>query len=250
MVGTGSLWGVGTAGHDDEYDEGDDDGAVQATRGQGSRRTLGDRVRANAATRPTRPSTPPASARARIEGLEQKERVLSFAAAGLAAVMGVVVYLIQTDNHHFRLAKDQLTPQTTLLLGFLFAALFLGATLWGRRAPIGFVGLFAFLGFGLPEGIPFLALAVWLLFRSYKFQKEAAVAAKAATADRPGSSRSGPTPSGTSGTRAGSSRGAARGSASKAPARIEANKRYTPKRPAPPPPKPSRRDRKATKGAN
>jgi hypothetical protein len=242
---------VGTAGYDDEYDE-DDDGSEPPTRGPGSRRTLGDRIRAGAATRPPRPSTPPASARARIEGLEQKERVLSFAAAGLAAVMGVVVYLIQTNNRHFRLAKGQLTPQTTLLLGFLFAALLLGATLWGRRAPIGFVSLFAFLGFGLPEGIPFLALAVWLLFRSYKFQKEAAVAAKSAKTDRPGSSasRSGPVSAGPSGARAGSARAASRGAASKAPARIEANKRYTPKRPAPPPPKPSRRDRKATKGAD
>ena len=100
----------------------------------------------------------------------------SFVASVGAVLFGVVIYLVETENSHFRLPKGQLTPQTTLILGIASGALLLGATLIGRRAPVGFVALFTFLAFGtrIFSGMPFLVLAVWLLYRSYKFQKEAA----------------------------------------------------------------------------
>ncbi len=127
-------------------------------------------------------------------------------------------------------------------------ALLLGATLIGRRAPVGFVALFAFLAFGTQyfSGIPFLVLAVWLLYRSYKFQKEAAAARRTAMADSPPSTSSrtrGSRDRGGSAKSPTTSKGSA--SAKKGPTRPEANKRYTPKRPPPPAPKPSRRERKA-----
>ena len=111
---------------------------------------------------------------------------------------GVLIYVSETHNKNFRLAKGQLTPQTTLVLGIVCGALLLGATFLGRRAPVGFVALFTFLMFGtstLPLGLPFLVLAVWLLYRSYKVQKEATAKLRAARAEASAStSTTGPEP--------------------------------------------------------
>jgi hypothetical protein len=176
-----------------------------------------------------------------IDRLDERERRFSFAAAGLAAVFGIAVYVAETSNHNFRLAKNQLTPQTTLLLGLGAAALLLVTTFIGRRALVGFVALFAFLAFGTQYllGVPFLALAVWLLYRSFKVQRENSAAARAARTESS-------TGRATSSARA-SGRAAppARASRSKTKGMPEANKRYTPKRPPPSAPKPSRRERKA-----
>ena len=120
----------------------------------------------------------------------------------------------------------------------------------GRRALVGFVALFAFLGFSNADfviGLPFLVLAGWLLYRSYKVQKEATNKVRADRAagitpvdtTRPGRA---PRPNPTT----------ARGSRSKGPALPEGNKRYTPKKPTPPPPpapKPSWSERRAAKSA-
>jgi hypothetical protein len=194
-----------------------------------------------------------------IEQLDNRERRFCFAAAGLAVVTGLLIYLVETENSHFRLRKGQLTPQTSLVIGLVAGALLFGATLIGRRAPVGFVALFTFLAFGTLyfSGIPFLVLAVWLLYRSYKIQKEAAAARRAAAADggsstssrsrgARGSTRTGSAGTGSSRTRpaTGSSRTA------KGSGRPEANKRYTPKRPPPPAPKPSRRERKAAQASD
>jgi hypothetical protein len=177
-----------------------------------------------------------------MDRLDERERRFSFAAAGLAALFGIAVYVSETSNHHFRLAKNQLTPQTILILGLGAAALLLVTTFIGRRALVGFVALFTFLAFGTQYllGVPFLALAVWLLYRSFKVMRESSAAARTARADDSAGRAS-------TGNRA-SSRPAAgtRGSRSKTKTANQANKRYTPKRPSPPAPKPSRRDRKAS----
>lgn len=163
-------------------------------------------------------------------------------------LFGVAIYFVETDNKNFRLAKGQLTPQTTLILGIACGALLFGATYLGRRAPVGFVALFTFLMFGTSTiflGLPFLALAAWLLYRSYKMQKEGAAklrAERSHATSRPATKRAGSGPSRPSAGTAGSRK--------KGPARPEANKRYTPKRPPPPAPKPSRRQRKATEAAD
>jgi len=121
-----------------------------------------------------------------MDRLDERERRFSFAAAGLAVLFGIVVYVSETTNSHFRLAKNQLTPQTTLVFGLIAGALLLVTTLLGRRAPVGFVALFTFLAFGTQYllGVPFLVLAVWLLYRSFKIQREASAAARAERADQ------------------------------------------------------------------
>ena len=220
--------------------------------------TAGPLDRLRSAIRPVLnpPPSRTVSARGRIEGLDARERLFSFVGSGVSVLLGVGVYLAETQNHHFRLAKGQLTPQTTLVLGIVFGILLFVATLFGRRAPIGFVALFAFLAFGATGfilGLPFLALAAWLLVRSYKFQREAAASARAARADaRPSTAPSGrpATGRGKPSARTGGSKAGTRTGAAKGPATPEANKRFTPKRPPPPAPKPSRRDRKAAKASD
>ena len=243
------------ANRPDHEPDGDDAGWADTDDGAGSAGLL-DRLKSSIRPVLNPPSSRTVSARGRIEGLDPRERLFSFVGSGVSVLLGVGVYLAETQNHHFRLAKGQLTPQTTLVLGIVFGLLLFVATLFGRRAPIGFVALFAFLAFGATGfilGLPFLALAAWLLVRSYKFQREAAATARAARADaRPSTSPSGGPAAvrGKSSPRTGQSKADARTSPAKGPPTPEANKRYTPKRPPPPAPKPSRRDRKAAKASD
>jgi hypothetical protein len=196
-----------------------------------------------------------------VDKLDGREKRLSFAGSGASAAFGILIYLEETHNHNFHLAKNELAPEWTLILGIAAGVLLLGATLLGRRAPVGFVALFTgamFTGSSLIFGLPFIALALWLLYHSYKIQKETAAKVRAARAE---SGRSG-APSRTSAAAsrgAGGARGAsaakgapARGAKAKdkGPARPEANKRFTPKRPPPPAPKPSRRERKAAQSSD
>jgi membrane protein implicated in regulation of membrane protease activity len=165
----------------------------------------------------------------------------------VAFALGIGVYLLETqDKVHF--TKNPDAPFTSLILALACGVFLLGSTLIGRRAPVGFVALLAFLIFGTTSfalGLPFLALAAWLLWRSYKIQKEAATKVKESRAAASNTTRAT-----TRETRSGTARTAktpTKGSSSKAQAstRQEPNKRYTPKRPPPPAPKPSRRERKA-----
>jgi hypothetical protein len=178
-----------------------------------------------------------------IERLDGRETRLSYAASAVALLFGVMIYLLETQAHdHF--SKDPDAPFTTLVLGLVCGVLLFVATRMGRRAAVGFVALFAFLIFGTSAlflGVPFLALAIWLLYRSYRIQKEAAAQAKAARAEGtvPPTGRSGRSGSAAA---APPGKGGRRGKGAATP---EANKRFTPKRPPPPAPKPSRRERRA-----
>ncbi len=201
---------------------------------------------------PTKPTT-----KWQIDRLDPRERRFSFVAAALSVAMGIGVYLIQSNNPKFRLAKGQITPQTTLILGLACGALLVITTLIGRRALVGFVALFTFLGFGTTGfalGAPFLVLAGWLLYRSWKFQKEAAARLREAngtSSSRPTTGRGAVAASAkATSTKSGSTKSAPARSQAKGPATPEANKRFTPKRPAPPPPKPSRRERKAAQASD
>jgi hypothetical protein len=180
-----------------------------------------------------------------VDHLDVRERRLGFAAAGVAAVVAVVIYFVEADNPKFHVHKGQFTPQTTLIVGLVCAGLLLLTAFIGRRAPVGFVALFtgiAFLNFVFIGAI-FLAYAFWLLWRSWKVQREAATAQRAARTSEGVAAR--PTP------RARRSTVAKEKTAPKSAA-PEANKRYTPKapkRPAPPPPKLSRRERRQQSAA-
>ncbi len=188
------------------------------------------------------------STRRAIDRLDDRERRICFAAAGGAALFGIIIYFSETSSHK-HLAKGQLSPQTTLLFGLIAGVLMVVTTYLGRRAPVGFVALFTFLAFSsyFVLGLPFLALAAWLLYRSLKIQRTAAAelrAARSASGSNSSTSRSSAARSSTASAK--SSRAASpRSGRAKGPAAPEANKRYTPKRPPPPAPKPSRRERKA-----
>jgi hypothetical protein len=235
-------------------DDGVDDDRSAVGPASPPRVTLVDRFRSVVQPKPADPNRSPRATKRAIERLDDRERWICFAASALAVITGVLIYVVETENSNFRLRKGELTPQTSLVIGLVTGALLLVATLIGRRAPVGFVSLFVFLAFGTQyfAGIPFLVLAVWLLYRSYKFQKDAAATRRAAMAENPpgASSRS----RGSTG-RAGSTATSARsksvpkGTTPKGPAAPEANKRFTPKRPPPPPPKPSRRERKAAQAS-
>jgi hypothetical protein len=235
--------------HEDEDQYEDEDGATEHA-------PAGLTERARALIRPPTParspSTGPASPKRQVDRLDDRERRLCFAASGGAVVIGLIIYLAERSNPHFRLAKGQLTPQTTLVLGIVCGALLLVATLLGRRAPAGFVALFTFLFLGTRyfAGVPFLILAVWLLYRSYKFQKEATAKAKEARAGRAAPSSAGSRGADRAATTPPKKSNAKAPSRSKAPSRPEANKRYTPKRPPVPAPKLSRRERKAAEAAD
>ena len=175
---------------DEHDDEADDDVEDEDEAGDPEPAPAGLIGRARRTLRPPAtthsPSTDTTSSKRRVDRLDDRERRLSYAAAAGAVVIGLIIYLAEQSNPHFRLAKGQLTPQTTLILGIVCGVLLLAATLFGRRAPVGFVALFTFLFLGTRyfAGVPFLILAVWLLYRSYKFQKEATARAKEARADR------------------------------------------------------------------
>ena len=186
-----------------------------------------------------------------IDKLDDRERRFSLIAAGAAVVFGVAVYFFETENKNFRLAKGQLTPQTSLILGIVCGGLLLFATYLGRRAPVGFVALFTFLMFGTSTlflGLPFLVFACWLLYRSYKMQKDSAAKIRA---ERTGTTSGSATAKGGAGpVRPARPAAGSAGGRKKGPVKPEANKRYTPKRPPPPAPKPSRRERKAAGAAD
>jgi hypothetical protein len=239
---------------DDGYeDEDEEEVEVPETPAERRKRVLAARAAGEPTTAAVEPARSGPSTKWSIDRLDAREKRFSFVASGAAALFGIFIYVTETQNHNFRLAKGQLTPQTTLIIGLVAAALLVGVTVLGRRAPVGFVALFTGAAFGQTSlflGVPFFVLAVWLLIRSYKVQKESSAKLRAAG----GGARARPAPA---------SRSAARPAAPARPARpttvAEArrarskkssapagNKRYTPKRPAPPPPKPSRRQRKAT----
>ncbi len=188
-----------------------------------------------------------------VDRLDGRETLYCYAGSAIAVIFTLLIYIGETNEKNFHPTKGQLSPSTALIVG-LISAVALAFTTWiGRRALVGFVALFAFLGFensALVVGVPFLVLAVWLLYRSYKVQKEATAqlrAARSASGEAP-SPRT-PRSAATSGKAAAESRTARK----KAPTGPESNKRYTPKKPAPKPipaPKPSWRERRAAKASD
>jgi hypothetical protein len=193
----------------------------------------------------------PRGRRKAMERLDERERRFAYSAALAAVVFAVAIYVAETHNHHFKLTKGQLTPQTTIALGLGAFVLLALATYSNRRAPVVFVCLFTFFVFSngsgsIVIGLPYMALGGWLLYRSFQIQRRAATAAREGSASSSSSSsspraapRSKSAPERSTPAR---QKPASRG---KDAGRPVANKRYTPKRPPPPAPKPSRRERKA-----
>jgi len=251
-----ARYAVGVPSNDREPSAGDgdvgtaDDGQTSATgkRAGANRSTVASSGSSRTATG-TRGRTPTGrqsfSTKWAIDRLDEREKRYSLVAAVGAAAFAVSIYLDETNNKRFRLAKGQLTPQSTLVVGLICAALLLGAALLGRRAPVGFVALFTGASFSSSFfflGLPFFALAVWLLYRSYKVQRDANAAATAGGGMRAAAAARSSGPAPPRGSRAAPAR--AGGARKKGATGPQANKRYTPKRPPPPKPKPPRRERK------
>ncbi len=187
-----------------------------------------------------------------IDRLDARETLYCYIASAVALLFTVIIYVDETTNKHYHPAKGQFSPSTALLVGLVISVALAVTTRIGRRALVGFVALFAFLGFngsGGLVGIPFLVLAGWLLYRSYKVQKDATAKVRAER------EAGGGTPAAEAARGSGSGRSAAEARAArrKAPTGPEANKRYTPKKPAPkavPPPKQSWRERRAARASD
>ena len=228
-------------------------------------RTAAGRNAANPDASPSGPqgssemSATEAAALARVKNLEPKERTYSYIAAAAGAALFCLVLI---PILHKPVPNGQLLPQDFLALGLVMATVLAGATFIGRRSLVAFSALFlsfmaTSLG-GLLLGLPFLALAAWLLIRSWRFNKELMAARAAASAPI----RTARTPNGRGRTSASPSRGTGdrRSSSSQARAQPEtASEKRAPRqgifsrllgreahqpeltmRPPPPPP-PSRR---------
>ena len=231
---------------DDTFDEDDDSGPPVRE---------GRMARLERALAPKAPVTPAGGTPTKwsVDRLDGRERLYCYAGSGIAVIFTILIYVGETTEKPFHPIKGQFSPATALIVGFTSAGA-LAITTWvGRRALVGFVALFAFLGFENSTfliGVPFLVLAVWLLYRSYKVQKEATAQLKAARSTG-GASPPARTPRGAATSR--KSAAETRAARKKAAAGPESNKRYTPKKPAPkpiPPPKPSWRERRAAKASD
>ena len=189
-----------------------------------------------------------------IDRLDDRERRFSFVASGAAVALGIVVYLVE-NSAHFHRQKNQLSPQTVMVIGLVGGALLLGATLLGAAGPGRIRGpvhrppllqLHPLFGPAVPRP---RHLAPLPLVQDPK----GGVGTGVRGARRVEGQRSAAATRSAGG---GSSRG--RREARRRPkkgrtggaARPEANKRYTPKRPPPPAPKPSRRERKAAQASD
>jgi uncharacterized membrane protein YgcG len=199
----------------------------------------------NPETAPAAPTPAPGGAGARglfRRDMERQEQLLSFAAAGLAVVLGVVgalTYKAPAAGSH---AARTVSPG--LLVGL---ACGFGLGLWlaarhGSRVLTALVSMALFLTAfsGTVLGFPYVGLGGWLLVKNSRSMREQRQAAKgqAAASGRAGGSGGTRGSSGSSGGGSGraqretrAERRARQTAEAEAARRIEANKRYTP--PAP-----------------
>lgn len=207
------------------------------------------------AEEPTQPETParaaagPAGPGARglfRRDMERQEQLLSFAAAGLAVVLGVVgalTYKAPTHTAHAAHAAKTLSPNLLLGLSCGFGVALWLAARHGSRVLTALVAMALFLTAfsGSVLGFPYVGLGGWLLIknsRALREQRQAARGQGAGSGRSGGSGRSSGGGAGAGGQ--GSSRPpretrqqrrTRRDAEAEAARRIEANKRYTP--PAP-----------------
>lgn len=196
------------------------------------------------AARPAAPASPrPAAAGARglfKRDMERQEQLMSFAAAGLAVVLGIVGALSTHTPTHGSKAAHTASPGVILAL-----ACGLGVVLWltarhGSRVATALVAMALFITAfgGSVLGIPYVVLGGWLLIRnsrSMRDQRQAAQRAGGSGAGRGARPARGGAAAGGGNARAPRETRQARRVRREAEAaearRIEANKRYTP--PAP-----------------
>lgn len=111
-------------------------------------------------------------------GLDRRERLAGFAAAGLALLLGLVlwvpalfrVYILHGSGTY------STTPVLGVLVGFAAAGLLALATMSGKRLLLTFVamavGLYGPWGSEPVVGFPFLILAFWQMMRYTKIARQ------------------------------------------------------------------------------
>ena len=118
--------------------------------------------------------------------LDQRQRQIALAAAGLAAVVFLAIWIPQLGAH---VRKGQATPSLALISGLILAGLLASSLLINKRYIVGLAALFlAFIG---PWGsypllaIPFAGLAGWLVITAGRQAREEAAQKREAAGGGP-----------------------------------------------------------------
>jgi hypothetical protein len=172
-----------------------------------------------------------------VNPLDQRQRRITLAAAGVAAVLVLAIWIPQLGAH---VRKGQVTPSLALISGLILAGLLATSLLINKRYIVGLAALFlAFLG---PWGnyalaaVPYAGLAGWLVITAGRQAREEAAQKREAAGGAPAATARGRgSPSARS---SGSSAGAwprgggwlRRGQREESPTRRKpsASRRYTP----------------------
>jgi hypothetical protein len=113
--------------------------------------------------------------------LDQRQRQVTLAAAGLAAVAVLAIWIPQLGAH---VAKNKTTPSLALASGLILSGLLASSLLINKRYIVGLAALFvAFLGpWGSYAilGIPYALLAGWLVITAGRQAREEAEAKRQA----------------------------------------------------------------------
>ena len=118
--------------------------------------------------------------------LDQRQRQITLAAAGLAAVVFLAIWIPQLGSH---VRKGQVSQSLALISGLILAGLLLSSLLINKRYITGLAALFlAFIG---PWGsypllaIPFAGLAGWLVITAGRQAREEAAKKREAAGGAP-----------------------------------------------------------------
>jgi hypothetical protein len=121
-----------------------------------------------------------------VNPLDQRQRQIALAAAGLAAVVFLAIWIPQLGDH---VRKGQTTPLLALISGLILAGLLASSLLINKRYIVGLAALFlAFIG---PWGsypllaIPYAGLAGWLVITAGRQAREEAAAKREAAGGAP-----------------------------------------------------------------
>jgi hypothetical protein len=121
-----------------------------------------------------------------VNPLDQRQRQIALAAAGLAAVVFLAIWIPQLGAH---VRKGQATPSLALISGLILAGLLASSLLINKRYIVGLAALFlAFIG---PWGsypllaIPFAGLAGWLVITAGRQAREEAAQKREAAGGGP-----------------------------------------------------------------
>lgn len=138
---------------------------------------------------PRAPRPLPADAKEVVNGLDQRERMLGFAATFITIGTSVWGYSVE---HHSKVASTRAIAPDLLVAGLILGALMGLGTVLRRRALLGFAAFmtgFELITGGDIAGIVFLGFGGWLIVRVMRKQKMDRAAAGGTSAPAPRASR-------------------------------------------------------------